>query len=79
MPNPTIAGRQPAHATLEPGKYAWCACGNSKKQPHCDGSHRGTEFVPVKFEISEKKEVYLCMCKHTKNRPYCDGSHKGIT
>lgn len=60
---------------LEPGDHWWCACGKSKTQPLCDGSHKGTEFEPLKFTISEKKTYSLCGCKKTKNPPYCDGSH----
>ena len=29
--------------------YFWCSCGLSSKQPFCDGSHKNTEFNPVKF------------------------------
>ena len=60
---------------LETGEYWWCACGKSKIQPLCDGSHKATEFEPVKIIITEKKTVSLCGCKKTKNPPYCDGSH----
>jgi CDGSH iron-sulfur domain-containing protein 3 len=59
----------------EPGTYWWCACGRSKGQPFCDGSHKGTEFVPVKTEITEAKTVAWCGCKHTQHPPFCDGSH----
>ncbi|HAA27317.1 MAG TPA: hypothetical protein DCE56_06095 [Cyanobacteria bacterium UBA8553] len=34
-----------------------------------------TDFVPTKFEVTEKKKVALCLCKHTGNAPFCDGSH----
>ncbi|SPF50318.1 conserved hypothetical protein [Candidatus Sulfotelmatobacter kueseliae] len=53
----------------------WCACGKSAKQPFCDGSHKGTDFTPVKFEATESKTVYFCGCKHSANKPFCDGSH----
>ncbi len=78
MKNPVIAGKNPAALTLEPGQYFWCACGKSKKQPFCDGSHQGTEFTPAAFKIDVKKEVYLCQCKHSKTQPFCDGSHKTL-
>ena len=75
MSQPVIADRKPVVLTLEPGTYYWCACGQSNKQPFCDGSHAGTDFTPVKFELDSQSQVALCNCKHTSNTPYCDGSH----
>jgi len=76
---PNIAQKAPYAVDLEAGKsYFWCACGNSKNQPFCDGSHKGSEFVPMKFEAAESKTAYLCGCKHSANKPYCDGSHKAL-
>jgi CDGSH-type Zn-finger protein len=56
--------------------YWWCACDQSKSQPFCDGSHKGFEFAPVKFEATESKTVWFCACEHTAHRPMCDGTHK---
>lgn len=75
---PNIAGKQPVVLEIEPGTYSWCSCGNSKNQPYCDGSHKGTNFKSLKFEITEKKKVALCTCKQTANPPYCDGAHKKL-
>ncbi len=50
----------------------------SKRQPFCDGSHKGSEFSPVKFTISEAQKMWLCGCKHSGNKPFCDGSHKKL-
>ena len=78
MKTPVIAEKAPKNVTLEPGTYFWCACGKSKNQPFCDGSHRGSEFVPLQFKVEEKKEVWLCQCKHSSNKPYCDGTHRNL-
>ena len=78
MNKPIIADKKPAVLELEPGTYYWCRCGKSKSQPFGDGSHEGSEFEPVPFEIGEKKEVALCQCKHTNNHPFCDGSHERL-
>jgi len=78
MSDPTIAQKSPYMLEVEPGKYAWCACGKSENQPYCDGSHRGTDFSPIVTEITEKKTVAWCGCKHTANKPFCDGSHNGL-
>ena len=75
---PVIAKTMPDVFEIEPGEYWWCACGRSQNQPYCDGSHAGTSFSPLKFEVTEKKRVALCNCKHTENSPFCDGSHKGL-
>ena len=79
MTEPVVAARVPAKVTLEAGKdYWWCACGQSKNQPFCDGSHKGSEFAPVKWEASESKTIYFCGCKHSGNAPLCDGSHQRL-
>jgi|TARA_R110000737_G_scaffold17130_1_gene34566 CDGSH-type Zn-finger protein len=73
-----IAQKSPFVMEVEPGKYAWCACGHSSKQPFCDGSHKGSEFVPRMEEITEKKMVAWCGCKGSANGSFCDGSHKAL-
>ena len=77
--NPTIAGRAPIAVDVEAGKdYYWCTCGNSAKQPFCDGTHKGSSFAPMKFTAPETKTAYFCTCKQTRNGPLCDGSHKAL-
>lgn len=74
-----IASRTPFAVEVEAGKeYFWCACGRSRSQPWCDGSHKGTEFTPHRFTAEQTGKVYLCGCKHTRSRPLCDGSHKSL-
>lgn len=60
---------------IEGNAYYWCSCGKSANQPFCDGSHKGSEFTPVKFVAEETKTAYLCGCKKSANGPFCDGSH----
>lgn len=78
MSEPHIAQNKPYVVELEPGTYWWCACGRSSTQPFCDGSHKNSEFEPMKVEITEKKKYGLCGCKHSNNMPFCDGSHKEL-
>lgn len=79
MDKPNRASDTPYPIDVEAGKsYYWCACGLSKNQPFCDGTHKDSGFTPVKFEATESKTVYFCGCKTTKNQPLCDGSHKQI-
>lgn len=78
MEEPVIAAKQPIVMSLEPGTYYWCRCGRSKKQPFCDGAHKGTGLTPMEFTTTEKKQVALCQCKQTKTPPFCDGSHKSL-
>ncbi|RMD91359.1 MAG: CDGSH iron-sulfur domain-containing protein [Alphaproteobacteria bacterium] len=74
-----VAGREPIAVKVEAGKaYFWCACGRSRNQPFCDGSHKGTGFAPVKWTAEVSGTKYFCACKQTNNPPFCDGSHKKL-
>lgn len=75
MNKPKQAGNKPLMMEMQTGTYYWCACGESKNQPFCDGSHKGTEFAPKQIQFEKPSTVYWCMCKQSKNAPFCDGSH----
>ncbi|MGH7198019.1 MAG: CDGSH iron-sulfur domain-containing protein [Candidatus Omnitrophota bacterium] len=78
MAEPHIAQKRSYKIEMEPGTYAWCACGLSKGQPFCDGSHKGTEFSPLVVKVEEKKLVSWCGCKHAKTKPFCDHTHRQL-
>ena len=78
MAEPECAAKQPVQADLKAGKYWWCACGRSNKQPFCDGSHKGSEFQPLEFTLAEDRQAYFCQCKRTANAPFCDGTHNNL-
>ena len=66
---PIVAAREPFKVDVQAGKaYFWCACGRSKNQPFCDGSHKA----------DADKTIWLCGCKQTSNAPLCDGTHKTL-
>lgn len=64
----------PIAITLEPGTYFRCTCGKSQNLPFCDGAHQAGEAVPIRFELTEKKKVYLCSCGKSGKQPFCDSS-----
>lgn len=76
--DPEVPQKVPYVMDIEPGTYAWCACGKSSKQPYCDGSHKGSEFTPVIEKVDSAKKVAWCGCKHSSKAPFCDGSHNGL-
>jgi len=78
MSEPACPQKAPYAVDLAPGDYWWCACGQSKKQPFCDGSHKGSGFAPVKFTLDKAEKVWLCGCKRTGKKPMCDGTHKTL-
>ena len=75
MNEPKIAAKKPAIIEVAAGKHAFCTCGESKKQPFCDGGHAGSAFAPQIFVMAETKTVAMCQCKRTGNAPFCDGTH----
>jgi CDGSH-type Zn-finger protein len=76
MKKPTVPQSAPYLVDVEDGRvYYWCACGKSKKQPFCDGSHSASGFNPVRVLAVETKVIYFCGCKQTATPPFCDGTH----
>lgn len=79
MEQAKVAQKSPIAAAVEAGKtYHWCACGLSRNQPFCDGSHKGSGFAPVHWQAPTSEVKHFCACKRTRNRPLCDGSHKSL-
>jgi CDGSH-type Zn-finger protein len=74
-----IAQKAPYPVEVTAGKtYYWCACGQSKNQPLCDGSHKPTSFTPVAWTAEKDGKAFFCGCKTTRAQPMCDGSHKAL-
>ncbi|MCC7212296.1 MAG: CDGSH iron-sulfur domain-containing protein [Candidatus Brocadia sp.] len=53
----TYEERDAPSLDLEPGTYHWCACRNTKNEPFCDSSHKGTGKVPHMFKIIRKGTI----------------------
>ncbi|XP_066955573.1 CDGSH iron-sulfur domain-containing protein 3, mitochondrial-like [Macrobrachium rosenbergii] len=78
-----INAKKPMRVEVVEGKrYLWCACGYSKNQPWCDGTHLWRRWslkikqTPVMFKAPKTGQVSLCTCKQTDKAPYCDGAHR---
>ncbi len=78
MAEPVIARRSPFVMSETPGERFWCACGRSKDQPYCDGSHAGSGFEPLLVKVDKVKKVAWCGCKRSGSKPFCDGTHKEL-
>jgi CDGSH-type Zn-finger protein len=79
MDKALVAQKSPYEVEVVAGrKYAWCACGRSRAQPFCDGSHKGTGLEPVIFTAEKVEAVYFCGCKQTGDKPFCDGTHSSL-
>lgn len=76
---PVAAQKAPFGTDVTAGKtYWWCACGLSKKQPFCDGSHKGSGLSPVAWTAEKDGKAWFCGCKRTAKAPLCDGSHNRL-
>ena len=79
MAERVIAAKEPILVEVVEGEsYWWCACGRSKNQPFCDGSHEGTGIEPMEYVAPRTRKLFLCQCKKTERAPICDGSHKEL-
>ena len=79
MSTPDIPQKTSLPVDVEEGrKYFWCSCGKSNRQPFCDGSHQGSEFLPLTYVAETTRTLYFCACKHTRGEPLCDGSHNSL-
>ena len=63
---------------VEGKAYFLCSCGLSKRGALCDGSHKDTKFIPVKFVAEETGTLKLCGCSKSSKVPFCDGSQKKV-
>ncbi|WP_026852305.1 CDGSH iron-sulfur domain-containing protein [Geothrix fermentans] len=78
-PEPHVPQKAPYQVEVEAGKtYHWCACGLSKNQPFCDGSHKGGPFTPMAYTADVTGTKWFCGCKHSGTKPMCDGTHKKL-
>ena len=80
MSNGAATQNGPYRVEVEEGKnYFWCACGQSSNQPFCDGSHKGSEFSPVKYVAERTGTVAFCGCRQSSKQPLCDGTHRSLS
>ena len=79
MSDSVIAQKAPMPLEVQEGKtYFWCSCGKSANQPFCDGSHKDTGMMPIKFIAPASKTVFFCGCKKSVKSPLCDGTHSKL-
>jgi len=79
MAEPQLAQKGPFVVNVQAGKsYWWCACGQSRKQPFCDESHKSGPFSPVEYKPKSDAKLAFCGLKRTGGKPLCDGTHSRL-
>ena len=63
-----MSKKLPVMVELEPGTYYWCSCGKSKKEPFCDGSHKGYDLSAGGIRDERKKEGGVCVRASARKR-----------
>jgi CDGSH-type Zn-finger protein len=67
---PARAADTPFEVNVEKGRQCfWCSCVKNENQAFCDGSHKGSEFSPVRFTPTESKEVFCVAVKSLHHNP----------
>ena len=80
MRRPACPQNGPYVVMVEQGReYLWCACGLSKSQPWCDGSHEGTAYEPIAFTAPLSAEFHMCGCNARTTSLIALGTAAAIT
>jgi len=65
----------PLHRIHRGETYAWCACGLSRNQPFCDGSHKGSDVKPLTYTAGVSYKLVFCGRKISAWAPIYNGTH----
>ena len=75
-----MSSKKPIATGIEKGReYLLCQCGLTDIPPFCNGAHRKTKHLPLRYEAIETGMVNFCGCKRSKTYPLCDLSHKSVS
>ena len=79
-----IPQRMPFVGMCEAGEYHWCACGRSRNQPYCDGSHKASNYLPMRVVIQADRKVAVEeavaeIAKITGQKPAVSYSRKAVS
>lgn len=75
-----VYDRKPIRIKCKEGRiYMWCACGMSRNQPFCDGTHKIIQFnislKPIPWSCRKTGYYWFCNCKKSGKKVFCDGTH----
>ena len=75
MSTPIVAQKGSFPTEVEEGRsYFWCTCGKSSKQPLCDGSHKGTDFTPLKYTLKRLARCFSVDASTVKTGRFAMGA-----
>ena len=75
-----MSSKKPIATGIEKGrKYYLFQCGLTDMSPFCNGAHRKTKHLPLRYVAIETAMTNYCGSKRSKTYSLCQGTHQSVS